>query len=459
MLQQLSQWSSRYYSTLLIVILTFSFVTRMWNLTNPQGYMFDEVYHAVTAKLIARDDPRAYEWWNQPVEPNTAVDWLHPPLAKYTQALSMRIFGENALGWRFSSVVFGVLVILMTAQLARTVTGDERVALLAALLAASDGLLLVQSRIAMNDIHVTFAILLTLTWYARSHPLLHSNRTGQTNQVSTESILLTGLLAGIAMATKWSGLFALVVVLVFEVLSIGRGAEWKNSGYWLSWLGSRVLCLVLLPLVVYVASYGQMFAQGKDMQHFYDLHKQIYWYQTGLKAEHPYQSRPWQWVTDLRPVWYHVEYGEGQRGDVYAFGNPVVFWAGALAVLVAGFGLVQQLLDKLNQQSITAVRLAQAVQTVALQPIALLFASYFAVWLPWQFSPRIMFFYHYAPAVPLMTILLSWLMIKHKELKNLWVGVVLLSVAAFVIWYPHWTGMQMRSEFKDAVYFVTERWK
>ncbi len=460
MVKQLAEWSKQYYGTLLLVILAISFFSRVWNLSNPEGYIFDEVYHGVTSKLISRNDPRAYEWWNAPVEPNTAVDWLHPPLAKYTQALGIRFFGENAFGWRFSSVIFGTLVVFMTAQLAKTVSGDEQTALLAALLAASDGLLLVQSRIAMNDIHVTFMILLVLTWYAKSHPTLHkTDSVTQSKQVSTKALVSVGVLAGLAMATKWSGLFALITVIVFEVLGLGKGIEWKKTGYWLQWILTRVLCLAIIPLTMYLLSYSHMFMQGKDLQHFFDMHKQIYWYQTNLKAEHPYQSRPWQWVTNMRPAWYHVQYADGKRGDIYAFGNPMLFWAGAAAVVISSLALLKQVTKKLQKKQITASRLVRAIRDSAIQPMGLMIASYFAVWLPWQLSPRIMFFYHYAPAVPLMAIILSWVLLKHPELRKLSVALVLLILITFAVWYPHWTGIPVSTEFKDTVYFATERWK
>ena len=73
----------KYYGPLLLAILAFAFFTRMFQLHIPEEYYFDEVYHAVTAKLVARNDPRAYEWWHPAPEPNTAIEWLHPPLAKY----------------------------------------------------------------------------------------------------------------------------------------------------------------------------------------------------------------------------------------------------------------------------------------------------------------------------------------------------------------------------------------
>jgi len=108
----------RYYPQFLLMILAFTFFTRMYRLNIPERYEFDEVYHAVTAKLMVDGDMRAYEWTNPPPEPNTAVDWLHPPYAKLTQAASMSIFGKNSFGWRFSSVIFGVLVVYVTAKIA-----------------------------------------------------------------------------------------------------------------------------------------------------------------------------------------------------------------------------------------------------------------------------------------------------------------------------------------------------
>ena len=158
----------KYHYLLLVLIISFAFFSRVIRVHVPDRYVFDEVYHALTSKLIARNDVRAYEWWNKPVEEDTAVDWLHPPYAKYTQALFIKIYGENTFGWRISSVIFGVLVIVMVYKLSYELFENKNLSLLATLLASLDGLLLVQSRIAMNDIHVTFFILLTFLFYVRS---------------------------------------------------------------------------------------------------------------------------------------------------------------------------------------------------------------------------------------------------------------------------------------------------
>jgi len=201
----------KYYPQLLLTILAFSFFTRVYRLHLPEKYMFDEVYHAVTAKLIVDNDIRAYEFHNPPPEPNTAVDWLHPPLAKYTQALSMKIFGKNSFGWRFSSAIFGVLAVYLTARFAFNLFRDKGLSLLAALIVSLDGLVLTMSRIAMNDIHVTVFILMALNFYT-----IYVN----SNRKKWKLLILASLSTGLAIGTKWSGAFALLIIGFLEAINI-----------------------------------------------------------------------------------------------------------------------------------------------------------------------------------------------------------------------------------------------
>ncbi len=475
----------------LSVIVVFAFITRIYRIGVPKEYIFDEVYHAVTAKLIRRNDPRAYEWWNPPVEPDTAVDWLHPPFAKYTQALSMDIFGENSFGWRFSSAIFGTFVIIATAFLADELFKSKKIALLAAFLAACDGLLLTQSRIAMNDIHVTFFILLTLLFYVKLRHAL-----SEKNPAARWFLFLTGVCAGLAMGSKWSGIFGLVVIWAFELFLSSR-KTFLSIRHWLP----RVLLLAALPSCIYVLSYTHMFLQGKTLicegneveqgkcycsqdssfgvdvlkkiwpsrsaeweamearggckqliSHFAELHHQIWWYQTNLKATHSFQSRPWQWFLDLRPVWFYAHYDGDTEANIYAQGNPVLFWFGDVAVVASIIYCI--------------ACIAKRKKTF---PLFFLLFAYFMVWLPWQLSPRIMFFYHYTPAVPLLAIILSyWLVTLNKayqEKRGLDWGLILLLISVllificFVIFYPNWTGIEVPTKFADAVYFAVPSWK
>jgi dolichyl-phosphate-mannose--protein O-mannosyl transferase len=503
----MSRFIEKHYLFLLSLIVAFAFFTRIYRVDLPKEYIFDEVYHAVTAKLIRRNDPRAFEWWNAPVEAGTAVDWLHPPLAKYTQAIGMEIFGENSFGWRISSVIFGTLVVLATATLAQELFEDTFVALLSAAFAASDGLLLVQSRIAMNDIHVTFFILLALVCYVR-----YRKKIEQKHASTHFSLFLTGAAIGLAMASKWSGVFVLGIICGFEALFFYREIFYRHEKKkQLLWSVTKtkiphLFFLLLLPACIYVLSYSQMFLQGKTLvcegntpeqgkcycaqdsswwvsglekiapfynweqlearggckrliSHFSELHAQIWWYQTNLKATHPFQSRPWQWFLDLRPVWYYVQYNDNTIANIYAFGNPALFWLGDIAVIWSIVFLVFTFLKKRFQFPWNFFEDNFAVFFLVI--------SYFAVWIFWQLSPRIMFFYHYTPAVPMLCVLLAfWLgKIREHTYKNLAVGPILFCACCmaillcFVVWFPDWAGLPVAKTFAEKVYFIFPNWR
>lgn len=418
----------QYYPVLLLSLVAFAFVTRIYRLHIPENYVFDEVYHAVTAKLIANNDPRAYEWWNPAPEPDTAVDWLHPPLAKLTQAASIELFGETSFGWRLSSAIFGVLVILVTVKLAEALFQNKSLALLAGLIASLDGLLLVQSRIAMNDIHVTFFIILTLLWYWKLRTIKEE-----------KYLWLAGIAAGLAVASKWSGVLLIGGIGLYEIL-LALSRLWHKRQLVPELIrGIKIImAFLVIPVSIYLLSYSQMFLQSKNLSHFRELHRQIWSYQTGLTATHPAQSKPFEWFLDLRPAWYAVEYGENTKANIYAFGNPAIFWLGAIAVIISSFFVL------IKKHKLT-------------EAYTFLLFMYFMTWLPWQFSPRVMFFYHYAPAVPLLVIILAYSLMKIPlKLRLLAVGLI---VASFIVWLPHWTLIQMPTEFVDKVYYFLDGWQ
>ncbi len=481
--------SKRNFILGLFLIMILATITRFYRLSFPSTYYFDEVYHALTSKLIARNDPRAYEWWNSPVEPNTAVDWLHPPLAKYSQAASMLVFGENSFGWRFSSAVFGVLTIAAIAWLTQVYFRKRSITLLAAFLASCDGLLLAQSRIAMNDIHVTFFIILTITLYGLFRRQLEQKKP------YLSFLLLTGISAGLAMGSKWSGIYVLLAVGIAEFIRILRTPRnWRSRLIQVTRMG---ILLGIVPAIIYLASYTHMFLQGKSLiclgtevkqgqcycsqesstwvvvlsklmparkqqfealearggckrliSHFSELHHQILYYQTHLTATHPYQSRPWQWVLDLRPVWLHVDYNKASQGiiaHIYNVGNPLLFWVGlAVVILTGGLFLLHR-------------------PPFSSWQVGFLLSTYLLVWAPWEFSPRIMFFYHYAPAVPLLAVLTAYLF--HHIWKTIKASHLLLSaiviaiLAVFLALYPLNTGLPMHQAYFDTIFSLFPSWK
>ncbi len=87
-------------------ILTFALSIRLWRLSLPTGYVFDEVYYAKNANSLLSS---AVELDAQ----GQAEFVVHPPFGKWLIAIGIRFFGNEEFGWRFASAIFGTLSILL----------------------------------------------------------------------------------------------------------------------------------------------------------------------------------------------------------------------------------------------------------------------------------------------------------------------------------------------------------
>ena len=414
---------------ILALILLFALCTRLSRLGIPPKYYFDEVYHAVTAKAYAQNDPAGYEWWHGAPEPNTAYEWLHPPISKLFMAGGIKLLGVNAFSWRFPGALFGVLVVFLTYQLAILITKHGWVAITASALAALDGLLLTGSRIAMNDIYVTAFILATVIFYLRWLESKHP-----------KELITTGLCLGLAISTKWSGVFLLGIIGVTEGFLLAK----RTVSFSLFRYLKLVIALIFIPAVMYVLSYTQFFLQGHTVAQFVELHHQVTWYQFNLSATHPFQSPAWQWPLLIRPVWLEVDYSIPDRvANIYAMSNPFVSWFGLLAVLWLTYKII---FDKKFRHP----------------DFWLLTTSYYLVWLPWVFSPRIMFYYHYTPAIPFLCITLAlWLRHLYRQGREgqLTASVITsLILVGFVLFFPHWTLISVPRWYNTFLYWLPS-WK
>lgn len=421
-------WTDKKALALLTVIVLFGFFTKIPRLDYPADFYFDEVYHGFTATVVLHGDKNAYDPWAKS-PPGKAYEWTHPPLSKLIMAGMMSVFGENSFGWRVGSVIFGTLATIAAAALAFELFGTLTVALLSAALMSMDGLLLTQSRLAMNDIYFIFFMLGGLIGYAR----------WRTNEASILPLYFTGTALGLALATKWTTLYVFLVLGIDLVIVAIQNRRLPPLPACLH----LPLALGVLPVAIYLASYLQYFALGYDWPQFVELFRQMWFYHTGLKATHSAHSQPWQWILNLRPVWMYVDYSvQGQIANIYNLGNSVIFYGGLYAVAAAILG-------------------KEWYRSWAVRFILLV---YFMLWVPWTISPRIMFFYHYAPAVPILCIILArWLESRLKSQTKLGQltakSVLAAALFWFVLFYPNNTGIHVPTAFADAVYLSVPGWK
>lgn len=423
-----------------LAILGFAAFSRFFRLGTPSVYVFDEVYHAFTAQEMVKGNPAAWEWWNTPPA-GVAYEWTHPPLSKLFMVLSINVFGDTAFAWRFFSAFFGVGIIILVYFLARKLFNNRILALFAALVAAADGLLLVMSRIAMNDNYLIFFSLLALLAF------LYNKK------------FLMAISLGCAVASKWTGFYAIGIIGVLYIIRIT--AEWYNlrkldqdqialeaveeetftqKSQTKSLSTKRIiteilllpLLFILIPAAIYLAAYIP-FLTGNHIppdqnwnswQAFAELQRQMWWYHTNLNASHDYQSTPWEWVLNLRPVWFWVDYKDTTVANIYALGNPLVMWFGLISIAFV-------LYDFVRRRSMD---------------LLVILVGYFGFFLPWVISPRIMFFYHYTPAVPFLALASGYVLYEFLGDK---VGRVFITIFCilllgfFIYFYPLLTGMHV----------------
>lgn len=381
----MSRIKSWWPNFLFLLIIVLGFGLRIYKVQIPQAYVFDEVYHVPTIKMIVNNDQRAYEWWHLELEEEREkgayVDWLHPPLAKLVQAASIVILGDNAWGWRLPSVLAGTLLIIVVYKFALALWPKKySLALGASLLTAIDGLGIAQSRIAMNDIFVTLWTTMGLWCY-------YQWRENKQKKYLWPLAIITGL----ALATKWSGALILIFICLWEF------AKYKFD------TGVKLLIfLSTSAMIVYLLSYTQLFWQ-KPFSHFIDLHANILNYQINLEADHPYSSSPWFWPLGFKPVYLFASDNEG----VYRWNRPFypIWYLGLGALVLSSVLLIINIWSK-------RVIKCMSIDKKNKEKLIFVLMAYFAFWLPWTLSPRIMYFHHYLPATPMIWLITSWLLTK-----------------------------------------------
>ncbi len=327
-----SHWGGAPDLVALLAVTVVAAGVRLFRLGRPAQLIFDEVYYAKDAC-----------WYVKAVESlcGTGAEQtsVHPPLGKWLIGAGIELFGYDPFGRRVAAVAAGTLTIALTYVLGRRLLGSTMGALVAAGLLALDPLHFVQSRVAMLDVFVTglglaVFLFLVLDRQTERNPL-------------RPWLAAAGAAAGAALATKWSGALVVVaapvMVLVWERgVALSRGERLDRAGMLRRDLSMVALWLVVLPAVVYAATYlgrldGAVLAapweQGAWLRALAERQLFMYDFHSALNDTHSYQSPPWSWPLLKRPVSYYFEItGSGDYKEVLATGSPLVWWSSLLAL-------------------------------------------------------------------------------------------------------------------------------
>lgn len=358
----------------------------------------------------------------------------HPPLGKEILSLGIVLFGMTPFGWRFMGTLFGVAMLPLMWDLLRRMFRDDRVALCGAALLAFDFMHLTQTRIATIDSFATFFILLMYLFLYRYF-----------TEGRLRHLAACGVTFGIGAATKWTCLYAgagLGVLWALHWIFAGVQAHRDGDGrrYAHRLLGNIGFCLVffvLVPGMIYYASYypygaarglhgAGMYFTREYAAIVLENQRFMFTYHSGLVATHPYASRWWQWLLDLRPILYYLSYGDGTVSTIGAFVNPLLCWGGLLALPVLAY------------------RAAKRDRTALF-----ILVGYLAQVLPWVFISRLTFEYHYFAATLFLVLALGYVFDRLRQRGYL--GIVYAFTAAngvlFALFFPVLTGVTIPRDY------------
>ena len=420
------------------VVLVIAAVLRLWGLPSPPSLYWDEQYYVFDANAYLGGGI------GQPIEPAPAVKiadegtWVHPPLGKWIIALlGVGPLGNRPIGWRLPSAVFGIAGVALLYLLALELWGSIWSAGLCALLLALDGLHIVQSRMAMLDIFLTTFItagtlLLVLDRRRMRDPAgSRSPPTWITRIFGSWYRLGAGAAFGAAVATKWSGAFALTFGAALCAIWALRGEADTGRSRWATG-GSVVSSFLVVPLLVYLISYGSFFYQhGFAIRDFLTLQLRMLQYQHGHLKVQPENSLPWTWPLLLHPIQYFKILQGSSSSRIVALGNPALWW-GFLALLPIG---IVQMVRRPTWQAAVA------------------FGGYAAMYLPWFAIGRSQFIFYLLPAVPFMCLALTstirGLPARHR--RAVAIGFSAITLLAAVAFLPAWTGWWVPTGWMDGL--------
>lgn len=403
---------------------------------------FDEIYHVRTA----------YEH----IEGEQPYEISHPPLGKLIISLGIRLFGLTPFGWRFSGALFGCAMLPLIYVFVKRLFGGVAVPACVTVLMASDFMHFTQTRIATID---TYAVFFIILMYLFMYIYLQSDREGGRRSYLVP-LALSGLCFGLGAASKWTCIYAGAGLgIVWLIDRVERGIDLRRKGRWEDYVqetaenvGCCLVFFVAVPLIIYYLSYHPygraagmsgigMYFSRDYLDIVVDNQKYMFSYHSGVDATHPYSSRWWQWVLNLRPILYYLEYfPNGTKSTIGAFVNPMLCWGGLAAMLAMAYFALRRGDKKAR----------------------FILIGYLAQLLPWVFVERITFEYHYFPSTVFLLLALGHVFDcvrrRHGEWKRVLFTFTAVSVVLFAVYYPVLSGTSVSTWYAESFLGWFESW-
>lgn len=272
-------------------------------INNTTSFLFDETHYIAEARsIIAGQGPLFLE---------------QPPVGKLFIISGIRIFGDNPLGWRFFSVIFGTISVVLFYFICRKLDMPEHGPFLATFVFAFENLNFTQSSVAMLDVYMVTFMLASFLLF------LH------------DRAFTSGFFLALSTLSKFTGILGFIVILIFWILRRDR----KIKTMFIFSL-TALVTFGLLFEALYASTMGYIF---NPITLLISISHQV----SGLTFSAGYQfeaSRPWEWILLPRWIFYSFDpqYLLAISTDVWILIIPVILymiWQAAKGSKAGLFGL------------------------------------------------------------------------------------------------------------------------
>ena len=437
-----------WFSLAIIAIFCFSLFLRFWDLGKFNTLVFDEVYYAKFANNYLIKTP----FFNS-----------HPPLTQYIIALGIWLANHftfppetmnaqtgyliSTWSYRWVNALTGSFIPVVVGLVAYQLIPRVSFGIIAALFAALDGIFLVESRYALNNIYFNFFGLLTHLFFLQA-----------LNQPKKRIFLLTlsGIFSGATVSVKWNGLgFILGIYLYWAIAWLIKLIQDKKNNSTtvlatpLAYISQlKIFHLLIFYLITPLLTYRLLWIPHLLLNPeigFWQLHKEIlnFHQSIGVGADvHPYCSPWYSWPLMWRPIAYYYEVNGALIYDVHALGNPLLWWLSTAAILLLFIFLLILFFGRDR---------AAYFPTATTSLVLYLISNWVANLLPWMKVSRCIFLYHYMASYTFAWLALSLLIDRWLQSKIYWerqagITLIIFIILAFIFLLPIYLGLPLSPE-------------
>ena len=265
-LKKLYRWQYIWLCLIVLATLALHFAI----VAMPNSLILDENHYIKEARGIIAD--------------HTFTFLEHPPLSKLLITAGIEVFGDNTMGWRFFSILFGTGGIIIFYFIGRKLNLSNRAASIATFVLAFENMTFIQNSVAMLDVFYLFFMLAAFLLYL------------------TRKYWASGIAVGLSALGKVVGALAMPVLIIHWFLSRVPRSRWFAIAVVLS----IITFALLLPMLEFAVT--RDFVNPVDrVKTMFDLAGSLTFHNT----THPSMAYPWEWVINplkIMPFAYDPHY-------------------------------------------------------------------------------------------------------------------------------------------------------